>query len=46
MNPLADDGRRGYEPKARQETVQTVLMLIICGLAGAVAAGLWLRFGW
>jgi hypothetical protein len=43
MNPFADDGRRGYEPKARQETV---LMLIMCGLAGAVAAGLWLRFGW
>jgi hypothetical protein len=39
---MADDGKRGFEPGARPETA---LMLIACALAGAVAAGLWLRFG-
>lgn len=37
---MRDDDR--YEPAARRETV---LFLIACGLAGAVAAQLWMRFG-
>jgi hypothetical protein len=39
---MADDGKRGHDLGARSETI---LYLLACGLAGAVAAVLWLRFG-